>query len=96
MVQPTSPNPEKIRELRDRAEHLIAISQTPSYPILKGIVEGKIRTEVRKFIGTPEISTQHLDYTRGLLRGMQVVLDMIEKGPQEFERAVKMAQAEEQ
>ena len=67
----------------------------PSYPVLKEIVEGKIATETRKLISTPEVSAQHLDYTRGLLRGMQVVLDVIERGPKEFEQAMKMAQLEE-
>ena len=95
MVFRTSPSPEKIRVLADRAKHLIAISETPSYPILKEIVEGKIAAETRKFIATPEVSPQHLDYTRGLLRGMQVVLDVIERGPKEFEQAMKMAQLEE-
>lgn len=89
-------NPEKVRLLRERAEHLIAISQVPSYPILKEIVEGKIRTETRKLIGTPEITGQHLDYTRGLLMGMQTVLDVIEKGPQELDRAIAMARANEE
>jgi len=95
VVWQTSPSPEKIRTLADRAKHLIAISEMPSYPILKEIVEGKIATETRKFIATPEVSAQHLDYTRGLLRGMQVVLDVIERGPKEFEQAMKMAQLEE-
>ncbi len=81
--------------LADRAKHLIAISETPSYPFLKEIVEGKISAETRKLISTPEVSPQHLDYTRGLLRGMQVVLDVIERGPKEFEQAMRMAQIEE-
>jgi hypothetical protein len=91
----TSPSPEKIQTLADRAKHLIAISELPSYPVLKEIVEGKIRTETRKFIGTPDLSDQHLDYTRGLLCGMQVVLDIIEGGPNELARAMKMAQLED-
>jgi len=91
----TSPSPEKIHALANRAKHLIAISETPSYPVLKEIVEAKIAAETRKFISTPEVSAQHLDYTRGLLRGMQVVLDVIERGPKEFEQAMRMAQMEE-
>ena len=92
----TSPHPDKVRALADRARHLIAISETPSYPILKEIIEGKINVEIRKFIGVPVVSAQQLDYTRGLLRGMQVVLDVIEKGPKEFEKAMQMANLEEQ
>jgi hypothetical protein len=95
VVLKTSPSPEKIRALADRAKHLTAISETPSYPVLKEIIEGRINAETRKFIGVPEVSPQHLDYTRGLLRGMQLVLDVIERGPKEFDQAMRMAQLEE-
>ena len=64
--------------------------------MLKEIIDGKIRAETRKLIATPEVSPQHLDYTRGLLRGMQVVLDVIERGPKEFDQAMKMAQLQEE
>ncbi len=92
MVFRTSPSPEKVKALAAQAHHLIAISETPSYPILKGIVEKKIENETRKFISTPELSDQHLDYTRGLLCGMRVVLDMIEGGQNELARAMILAQ----
>ncbi len=92
----TSPNHDKIRSLRERAQHLIAISETPSYGALKEIIEAKINVETRKFIGTPEVSQQQLDYTRGLLRGMQIVLDVVEKGPKEFDRAMQMARLSEE
>jgi hypothetical protein len=37
-----------------------------------------------------------LDYGRGLLRGMQAVLDVIEKGEKELETAIRRARALEE
>lgn len=82
---------EKIRAQRERAQNLIAIKESSSYPVLKEIVEAKIRREMRTFISTPAVSQQELDYGRGLLAGMQAVLDVVEKGEQQLELAIKQA-----
>lgn len=91
MVSATSLDSEKVRQLTDRARHLTAIKSSPSYPVLKDIIEGKIRAEIRRFIGNPSVPAQQLDYGRGFLRGMQTVLDVIERGEKELERAIKAA-----
>lgn len=89
-------NPEKIQKLANTAKHLIAISETPSYPVLKEIIEKKIADQTNRFVSTPVVSQQELDYHRGVLHGMRVVLDTIEKGPAEFERAMRQARLSEE
>lgn len=84
---------EKVTKLADRARHLTALKESPSFPVFKEIVERKIQVETRKFIGTPVVSAQELDYGRGLLNGLQAALSIIEGGEKEFERAMRMAQA---
>lgn len=59
--------------------------------MLKEIIEGKIQLETRKFISVPVVGQQELDYGRGLMRGLLTVLDVIEKGEKEFERALQQA-----
>jgi hypothetical protein len=46
----------KIAALAERATHLTALKNTPSYPILKEIIEGKIRVEMRRFVSTVQVS----------------------------------------
>ena len=93
VVQVTPPSPESVQRLADRAKHLTALAESPSFPVFKEIIEGKIRSETRKFIGTPVVSQQELDYGRGLLNGLQSALTIIERGEREFERAMKHARA---
>lgn len=81
----------KVQALADRAKHLTAISESPSYPILKSIIDAKVQRETRKFIATPTASQQELDYARGMLFGMQSILTIIEKGEEEFKKAMRMA-----
>lgn len=88
-------NEQKIREKREEAQHLIAIKESPSYPVLKAIVEEKIQAEFRKFVAEPAVSQQGLDYARGEMFGMQWVLNVIERGEKEFQKAVRMAQTAE-
>lgn len=92
MVQITSQS-DKVARLADRAKHLTALHESPSYPIFKEIVEGKIRAETKRFIGTPVVSQQELDYGRGLLNGLQSALVIIERGETEFRKAMRQAQA---
>lgn len=82
---------DRIQRQRERAQHLIALRESPSYPVLKEIVERDIRKEFDKFIKTPAVTDQCLDYARGLMFGMQRVLSIIEKGEQQLEIAVKAA-----
>lgn len=85
-------NPAQVRE---RAQHLIALRESPSFPVFREILETKIRQQTRRFISVPDLTAQQLDYHRGVLNGLQVALDVIEKGPQEFERAMRLARLEE-
>lgn len=85
-----------IRRQRERATHLVTLKESPSYPVLKEIIETKIRQEMRKFLETPAVSQQELDYFRGRFSGMRIVLDVIEKGEQQLELAIRAAQALEE
>lgn len=93
---PITPQPRnaavKIQAQRERAQHLVALRESPSFPIFKEIVETKIRREVNKFIGTAVISQQELDYGRGFFNGLQTALDIIEKGEAQLEAAIRAAQ----
>lgn len=82
---------EKVEALRERSQHLIALRESPSYPVLREIIDGKVRREVDRFIETPVVSQQELDYGRGFLNGIRLCLMVIEKGEQEFEKAVQQA-----
>lgn len=89
-------NQEQVTRLADRAKHLTALKESPSYPVFKEIVERKIEVETKRFISTPVVSQQELDYGRGLLNGLQAALGIIERGEKEFERAMRMAQTLEE
>lgn len=89
-------DPAKIQALADRAKHLTALAESPSFPVFKDIIEGKVRMEMRRFIGSPVVSQQELDYGRGLMHGLQSALLIIERGEQEFQRAVKAARVIEE
>lgn len=84
---------EKVTKLADRARHLTALKESPSFPVFKEILETKIRVETKRFIGTPVVSAQELDYGRGLLNGLQAALSIIEGGEREFQKAMRLAQA---
>ena len=86
----------KVQELADRATHLTALKNSPSYPTFKQILEEKINRETRVFLRTAKVSQQELDYGRGLLWGLKNALDVIERGEEEFEKAMKMARAIEE
>ncbi len=87
------PQADRVAALADRARHLTALHESPSYPIYKEIVEAKIAVETKRFISTPVVSQQELDYGRGLLNGLQAALSIIERGEKEFENAMRMARA---
>ena len=82
---------EHVTKLADNARHLTALHESPSFPVFKEIVERKIRSETQRFISTPVVSQQELDYGRGLLNGLRQALAIIEQGEKEFERAMRMA-----
>jgi hypothetical protein len=80
-------------ELAERATHLIALRESPSYPILKDILEKRIAVETRRLVSTPIALQQGLDWGRGFIYGLQTLVVTIEKGEQELERAIKQARA---
>lgn len=86
----------KVAKLADRAQHLTALKESPSFPVFKQIIETKIQREVKRFVSTPVVSQQELDYGRGLLHGLQSALVVIESGEREFQRAMRLAQALEE
>lgn len=87
------PSDERIQRQRERGQHLIALRESSSYPILKQIVEAKVAKESRKFISTASVSNQELDWGRGFMFGMQTVLEIIENGEKVLEQAIRAAQA---
>lgn len=86
------PTEDRIQRQRERGQHLIALRESPSYPVLKSIVETKVAKESRKFISTAAVSQQELDWGRGFMFGMQTVLEIIENGEKVLEQAIKAAQ----
>lgn len=86
------PSPDKVAALADRARHLTALHESPSYPIYREILQAKIDREIGRFISTPNVSQQELDYGRGLMNGLRAALVILERGEQEFQRAMKLAQ----
>lgn len=92
MVVPVTPQSDKVARLADRARHLTALHESPSYPIYRDILQAKIDRETERFISTPVVSQQELDYGRGLMNGLRAALTILERGEQEFQRAMKLAQ----
>ena len=86
-------NEQQIERQRDKAHHLIAIAETPSWPIVKQLLEEKREKEFRKMVGTAVLSQQELDFGRGMLFGFQTFIDLIEQGPKVLEQAIRQAQA---
>ena len=93
MVVPVTLQPDKVAALADRAKHLIAIRESPSYPILKDILEHRIDVETRRLVSIPVALPQGLDWGRGFIYGMQTCLATIEKGEKELEQAIRQARA---
>lgn len=87
------PSEERIQRQRERAQHLIAIREFPSYPVLKEIVEQRVKRDMMKFIGTPVLSQQEIDFGRGFMFGLQTVIEIVENGEKQLEAAVRQAQA---
>ena len=84
---------ERVTKLADRAKHLTALKESPSYPVYREILETKIQKETARFISTPVVSQQELDYGRGLMNGLRQALAILENGEREFQKAMRMAQA---
>ena len=82
--------------LADRAKHLIALKESPSYPILKAILEDRIAVETRRLISTPIALPQGLDWGRGFIYGLQSCIATIEKGENELRKAIRQAQVLEE
>ena len=89
-------NEDRLREIRERGEHLVAIKSVPSWPAVKDIFQRKIDGELRRMVNTPVVDRQALDYGRGLIRGMQAFIDAIDKGEQTLEEAIRKASLLEQ
>lgn len=87
------PSAAKLQEKRDEAQHLISIAASPSWPVVKELLNQKREKEMRRMIGTAVVSQQELDFGRGMLFGFQTFIDLIEKGPAVLERTVRIAQA---
>lgn len=89
-------NQEKAQILADRATHLTAIKNSPSWPTVKATMEDKIDSQLKLFLGQNSLTDAALHYGRGYIQGMRVMLLMVEGGEKEFEKAIQTAQALEQ
>lgn len=79
--------------LADRATHLIALKESPSFPILKEIMEERIRVETRRLVSTPVALQQGLDWGRGFIYGLQMAIATIEKGEKQLDLAIRQVRA---
>ena len=86
-------NQKVAQELAARAQHLIAIKNSPSWPVVRDLMQTKIDKHTNTYFGADSLSNEKLHYGRGYIQGMRVMLLMVEAGEQEYERAIKNAQA---
>lgn len=84
-----------LEERAEQAQHLIAIRETPSWPIVRGILEARV-DHMRKRYESPEKLDEHdLNYTRGHISGLRYVLDVIENGDKQLAKAIAEAKEAE-
>lgn len=86
-------NDETVAKLRDRAQHLIELKGSASWPVVKQILEEKIQGKVNVLVGGASLSDTELHYGRGYIQGMKVMVALIEDGEKEFSKAMKAAKA---
>lgn len=86
-------NQDAASRLAERATHLTAIKNSPSWPFVRDLMLKKIDQKLNTFLGASEVTNEALHYGRGYLQGMKVMLLMVEAGEQEYEKAVRAAQA---
>ena len=82
---------EKVAALNTRAQHLIAIKESPSWPILKGIIQHQIETKGTVLCAVDAMEDSKLHHLRGHIHGLRYVLAVVEGGEKEFARSVKQA-----
>lgn len=83
---------QKVAKLADRAQHLVALKNSPSFPVYRDIIEGRVEAEQRKFVSSAVVSQQALDYARGLMFGLTWAVRVVEDGERAFQRALRQAQ----
>lgn len=86
-------NDQKVRELADRAQHLVAVKNSPSWPVVEAIIRGQIEKKTTMLCGTGDIADSKLHHLRGHIHGLKYVLAVVNGGEKEFEEAVKRAKA---
>lgn len=86
----------KVRRLREQAQHLIAVKESPSWPVVEEIVQKQIDKKTVLLCGANTLSDSALHHLRGHVHGMQYVLAVVDGGQEAFEKAVAAAQANEE
>ena len=76
-------NEEAAARLAERATHLTAIKNSPSWPTVRELINAKIERELRTFLAASDVDDAKLHYGRGRLQGMRIMLLMVEKGEEE-------------
>ena len=86
-------NQAAVTRLAERAQHLTAVKNSPSWPVVKAILEEQIEKAFSQLVGNATLSNEQLHYGRGRVQGMRVMLLMVEAGEKEYQKAMKAAQA---
>ncbi len=82
-----------VARLAERAQHLIAIKESPSWPILRQIIEAQIESKVTVLCSVSDLDDAKLHHLRGHVHGLRYVVAVVEGGEKEFERSVRDARA---
>lgn len=85
-------NEEKARRLADEARHLVAIKNSPSWPVVEEIIRRQIESKTTVLCSTGDIADSKLHHLRGHIHGLKYVLAVVNGGEKAFEQAVKAAQ----
>ena len=86
-------NPDKVAKLNERAQHLIAIKESPSWPTLRGILEAQIDAKTTLLCGVSDLPEAKLHHLRGHVHGLRYVVEVVENGEKALEKAIQQARA---
>lgn len=80
----------------EEGQHLLAIRENPSWPIVREILGRKLEILRRRYESPEALDAHDLNYTRGFISGLRYVLDVIENGDKQLARALAQAQEVDQ
>ena len=77
----------------ERAQHLIAIKNTPSWPVVRELLLEEIEKKSSVFFASTSLTDAELHYGRGHLQGLRYMLAMIENAENSYEKAKRQSLA---